>query len=233
MNMRVGGADGCRAGWILVEREGTGELRARVCNSVSALRDSSRDFAVLAVDIPIGLMDDGPRECDVLARRLLTQRGSSVFPAPVRSVLEAVSYADACERSMAACGKRLSRQTWALVARIKDMDTAVRTDTAFRSIVYEIHPELSFYFWNLSVPLSSSKRTGLGFVERLKLSENHYGSAFTRLRGEVSTRDVADDDLLDAIAALWTAERIAQGSASRVPDHDAFDTFGIPMQMLA
>ena len=45
--------------------------------------------AVFSIDIPIGLTDSGPRQCDIQARRLLgARRGTSVFPAPIRPALK-------------------------------------------------------------------------------------------------------------------------------------------------
>lgn len=49
------------------------------------------------IDVPIGLPDRGARECDKAARRRLgPSRGSSVFPAPIRRILAATSYIEAC-----------------------------------------------------------------------------------------------------------------------------------------
>jgi predicted RNase H-like nuclease len=43
---------------------------------------------------------------------------------------------------------------------------------------------------------------------------------------------VADDDLLDAFAALWTAERISNGTARTVPAAPLEDRFGLRMEMV-
>ncbi|MFL5635521.1 MAG: DUF429 domain-containing protein, partial [Gemmatimonadaceae bacterium] len=46
--------------------------------------------------------------------------------------------------------------------------------------------------------------------------------------------DAADDDILDAFAALWTAERVARGAAITLPHADPpMDSVGLPMRMLA
>lgn len=75
---RIAGADGCRAGWLRVERLADGELEAAVL-STDQLVANALEFAVLTIDIPIGLPDAGPRAVDVHARRLLGPRGSSVL----------------------------------------------------------------------------------------------------------------------------------------------------------
>ncbi len=69
------------------------------------------DIEVIAIDIPIGLPETGPRECDVLARRLLGRaRASSVFPAPIRAVLGAKDYQQACAIRHKIEGKKMSKQ---------------------------------------------------------------------------------------------------------------------------
>ena len=53
-----------------------------------------------------------------------------------------------------------------------------------------------------------------GGRDRLQLVSAHFGAeAFDAVRARHLRRDVADDDILDAFAALWTAERIATGRA--------------------
>lgn len=103
---RVAGVDGCRAGWLRLERDlAGGAVAAAAFASAAELFADAAAFRVIGIDVPIGLSDDGPRRCDQLARALVRPRGSSVFPAPVRAVLEAVDHADACARSRAASGR--------------------------------------------------------------------------------------------------------------------------------
>jgi predicted RNase H-like nuclease len=230
---RIGGADGCQGGWICIERDTvTGEYVGELLPTTSQLIDRARDLAVLTIDIPIGLTETGPRECDVEARRLLTaKRGSSVFPAPVRAALEGTSYTDACDRSQAACGKRLSKQAHAIMWRIKEVDLALRADPELRRQIREIHPELCFHAWS-GGPMEHPKRTPEGKAERLALVNDYFRGAYDALRPTLPWRLVADDDLLDAFAALWTAERISNGTARTVPAAPLEDRFGLRMEMV-
>ena len=229
----IGGADGCSGGWICVERDTvTGEIFAEVLTTTEDLRDRARHLAVLTVDIPIGLSETGPRQCDVEARRLLTSlRGSSVFPAPVRAALEAGTYLDACERSEAACGKRLSKQAHAIMWRIREVDEMLRAEPELQGRVREIHPEVCFFAW-AGHPMRHAKRTGEGRAERLALVGEHFKGAFEELRPTIPQRLAADDDLLDAFAALWTAERILRGEAITVPKVPPEDRYGLRMEMV-
>lgn len=229
----IGGADGCPGGWICVERNTVvGDIVAQVFTTTDQLLNRARHLAVLTVDIPIGLTDSEPRECDLQARRLLTPlRASSVFPAPVRAALDAPTYLEACAQSEAACGKRLSKQAHAIMWRIREVDTFLRSEPELRVRVREIHPELCFYAW-AGHPMLHAKRTPQGKSERQHLVREHFGEAFDDIRAGIPPRLAAADDILDAFAALWTAERILRGTATTVPDVPLKDRFGLRMEML-
>jgi predicted RNase H-like nuclease len=229
----IGGADGCPGGWICVERDTvTGEIFAEVLPTTGDLRDRAQHLGVLTVDIPIGLSETGPRECDIEARRLLTAlRGSSVFPVPVRPAIDASSYTEACERSEAACGKRLSKQAHAIMWRIREVDEMLRAEPELQGRVREIHPEVCFYAW-AGRPMQHAKRTGEGRAERLGLVNEHFPGCFEKVRARIPRRLAADDDILDAFAALWTAERIFRGEASTIPRVPPEDRYGLRMEMV-
>lgn len=229
----IAGADGCPGGWVRVLRNAGGQIRVDFFRDVVSLLAASRACGVLGVDLPIGLADDGPRTCDVETRRLLGVRGASVFPAPVRAVLEASDYAEACARSEAACGKRVSRQLFNILPRIREMDAVLRADPRRARRVHEVHPELSFAMMNRGRPLALSKRTPEGRRLRQRLLQRALGAVFERLRGEVDHRQVRDDDLLDALAVLWSAGRIARGEALVVPPGEPRDAVGLPMVIRA
>ena len=97
---------------------------------------------VVAIDMPFGLSDDGARACDVAARGRLPGAASTVFPAPVRPVLQATTYVEARSTSLAAAGRSLSAQSFALVPAIRSLDDALGEPPDPR--VHEVHPELSF-----------------------------------------------------------------------------------------
>lgn len=96
--------------------------------------DFARDFGdairalpaetTVAVDMPIGLTESGPRDCDRVARRLLGwPRRCSVFSAPVRSVLGIGDDREACDAHRAVGRRGMSRQAFAAswtAPRIRD-----------------------------------------------------------------------------------------------------------------
>jgi predicted RNase H-like nuclease len=229
----VRGVDGCKGGWLAVSRDlETGTVTAGVFETAMALF-AKGPVEVTAIDIPIGLPDTGSRLCDREARRLLGPRASSVFPAPARSVLAASSYKDACERSVKATGKKLSKQAYALVPKIREVDLELRGSDALQEAVFEVHPERSFCEWNGGTPMAHPKRSGFGFVERLRLADSVYAGEAQRIRVQVKQSEASDDDILDAIAALWTAERIHRDEARQFPATAPLDAVGLPMRIVA
>lgn len=41
-----------------------------------------------------------------------------------------------------------------------------------------------------------------------------------------------DDDIFDAFAALWTAERISRGESGSLPEEPVSDSASLPMRMV-
>lgn len=228
------GIDGCRAGWIAVISEPSG-VTAHLLTTVEDLVPRLLPTAVVAIDVPIGLVDAGARDCDRVARqRLGSRRGSSVFPAPIRPVLTAATHADACEICARIEGKRMSLQAFAIVPKVREVDALLRGRPWLQSVVKEVHPELCFAAWNGGVPLAHTKKSAAGKAEREVLIERWRPGLISAWRGRWPTGRVARDDLNDAMAALWTAERIAAGVAASIPPDDPRrDRFDLPMEMWA
>jgi predicted RNase H-like nuclease len=83
------GVDGCPAGWIALSSRGL-TFEFRVFPTIGELIEHFAQDTI-AIDIPIGLTDAGSREIDVMTRGLLGASRSSVFPAPIRPVLDAAN----------------------------------------------------------------------------------------------------------------------------------------------
>ncbi len=228
------GADGCKGGWVAIFKDlDSGRVSPGLFRTARELIYSDPIPQVIAIDIPIGLPERGPRACDLEARRRLGPgRGSSVFPAPVRPVLAATTYENACEKRSRIEQKRLSIQSWAIIPKIRDVDNVLRQDPTLQARVREIHPEVCFYWLAGGRPLQHSKKELLGREERRKLLEPLFGPWLQAILVERSKLASAVDDIMDAFAALWTAERIATGAAQTLPSAPPRDTFGLRMEIV-
>jgi len=228
----VAGIDGCRTGWICAVLDT--ESRAVEVQILSHIADIEATLPMLAIamiDIPIGLPNAGARECDTLVRRLLKSRGSSVFPAPIRPMLDSEAYVGACEIGMKADGRKISKQTWFLLPKIREVDAFLHQKPKQMPQFHEVHPELSFCAWNGFQAMLHSKKTAAGRVEREALVLSRYGEAYRA--ATLPKAAYRNDDLLDAFAALWTAERHFAGTSRTYPVQPLNDETGLPMAITA
>ena len=213
-------------------RAADGSLSSLVFEGAAELLAQEPRPAVLAIDVPIGATESGPRRCDVEARALLGRRASTVFTAPVRPVLAAASWDEACAIRERIEGRRMSRQAWGIVPKVAEVDRALRRNPGRDGWIREVHPEVSFATWNGS-PMRHRKKGIEGRTERMELVASYFGSpAFAGVRARHRAGDVAAADILDAFAALWTAERIARGEAATLPAEPPTDRFGLRMEIV-
>jgi predicted RNase H-like nuclease len=225
------GVDGCRGGWLVARCTGTRRLRIVDVTVVATFADvlaHTKACAAVAVDIPIGLSDGEPRKADIEARRLLGRpRASSVFPAPVRTALTATTYREACDLSYRACGRKLTRQTWNILPKVREADDAMTS--ALQRRVVEAHPEVSFRALAGGRTMAHRKKSSNGREERLETLAKVFAGDLASLD---PLRGAATDDLLDACAVAWTAMRLAQGRAARLPAEPRRDIRGLRMEIV-
>jgi predicted RNase H-like nuclease len=168
-------------------------------------------LAAVAVDMPIGLADEGPREPDLAARKLIGPRASAVFSTPVRAALEAPTQAEASMVSRERSGKGVSAQAFALKRKIFEVERWVQTAPCS---VVEVHPEVSFAW--LAGRHLAPKKSWAG-VQRRQSVLAQAGIPIPPDIGPIGAT-IAVDDVLDAAAAAWTARRCAEGRALSFPD---------------
>lgn len=219
------GVDGCRDGWATVRHSEDGALEVAV---IESLRDIVELPDVIAIDIPIGLTDEGPRECDALARQFIGPRASSVFPAPVRAVLDAADYASANRISNERQGKGISQQAFAITPKIRQVEDSLLEDPRLLERTFEVHPEVCFAAWS-GEEIAFAKKTEEGKSLRKALVESFFSRYAFEFAREFLPRSVEDDDILDAYAAAWTAWRIAAGIAESLPRVPMRDAKGLEM----
>lgn len=228
----IAGVDGCKAGWIaLIERVLAGQIDSAVSSTPRDLCRLLAGARVIAVDVPIGLTDCGPRVCDAAGRRCLgRQRSSSVFPTPIRPALRATTREEASDIQETIDGRRIGVQAWGIFPKIREWDSCLRANAQIAKQVFEVHPEVCFWALNGSKPMHHGKKTAEGRQERRELLVQLFGAkAIDEIRSRHARSDVTDDDLYDAFAALWTARRIHAGNAFSLPDPAPRDSVGLPM----
>lgn len=227
--MLIAGVDGCPGGWVAIVRKERDGLRLVTASRFEALVAwlvaEGAGMPVVGVDMPIGLAERpgiGGRACDRAARALLgARRGTSVFSAPVRGALRGASYREALALSRETGGVGLTKQCFNILPKILEIDDVLSPDQ--QEFIREVHPELSFFELNGGMPIGEPKRTREGRAIREQLLADAGWTGMLELApiGVPGTPDRLRpriDDVLDAGAACWTANRIARGIALAIPE---------------
>lgn len=107
---RVIGVDACKKGWVGITSDQRGYFGESIRQLIQAAQEEGV-VEVVAIDIPIGLPTSGQRQADLLARKVIGRRASSVFTTPTRAVLSAGTHAEATALSVKTTGKGISQQS--------------------------------------------------------------------------------------------------------------------------
>lgn len=225
------GVDGCPGGWFWVSIAGPA-FEVGVSPNVDELCNRHFNAARICIDIPIGLPSSPEkRQCDIEARRLLGARASSVFSAPCRQVLDHTDYVAACEASRSVMGCALSKQSFAIVPKIRQVDIFLRDHPHEIDRLIEAHPEVCF-LGMAGAPMKYSKKRTEGTEERLHVLHTFWPDArrcFAVANGRFRRAEVSRDDIVDAIACALTAHN--SGRTRALPDNPQFDREGLPMRI--
>jgi predicted RNase H-like nuclease len=229
---RLIGVDGCRGGWLALIRDLPFiEINAYVFYDAEHLFGQVGSEDIMAIDIPIGLTNKSYRTCDQLARKKLGwPRSSSIFTAPIRPALDARNRQEADRITRTIGGRGVGAQAFGIYKRVRDIDQIILKEESRHEKIFEVHPELSFMAWNRGKAIEASKKTEKGLIARSRLVEQYFReTVFSEVREKFTRSLAADDDITDAFACLWTAERINKGTASCMPDPPERDRADLPM----
>ncbi|MDQ1253410.1 MAG: hypothetical protein QG646_2577 [Euryarchaeota archaeon] len=239
------GVDGCSAGWFAVflaeENDKKCEWKIELFPKFPSLFDFLKkeykleDFLIL-IDIPIGLKagGSGERLSDFGARRILKTRKSSIYPVPCREAVYEESYEKACKVNLELTGKSISKQAWNIIPKIREVDSYLIENEVFREKVKEVAPEICFQEF-AGFSMESSKKSLSGSLERIKtlrtvcqFTDAIVEAAFSKYR----RKEVAKDDILDALAAAITAKIGYENGFEYVPCTPETDSKGLKIQMV-
>ena len=269
------GVDGCKAGWIGVGlSDDDGCPKIEVCADFSDMLNHFSDASLILVDTPIGLCEDGKpsfRACDIEARHLLKERRSSVFRVASRRFVKAAmenpdwgfGKVDVVKNRYDVAKEWLNchvdgegsftSQEFYIIPKIDQVDKALPLAKNDPREIREAHPEVCFMALSKEIqPMSHKKSEPLGFEERIEILRHcaHnvdavYGQA---RRKEPRKSQLADDDILDALALAITAKLglesgnrlrhlpkgLSPAQILRLPDIDPppKDSKELPMQMV-
>ncbi|MBN2089038.1 DUF429 domain-containing protein [candidate division KSB1 bacterium] len=228
------GVDGCPKGWFAVSIGEHDHYEINLFDHIETLWQQYKNSALILIDIPIGLPHWRSRLCDVEARRLLGKRGSSVFPAPSREAIQQPDYESACSVNQKILGKKLSIQAWNICPKIKQLDDMMNRNKQAREQIRESHPEICFWALAGGRAMVHNKKTEAGYQERFSLLKNVLVNTQQIVDEAMQTfkrKDVAKDDILDALALAITAASPSETIIS-IPENPEMELKGLPMEIV-
>jgi len=121
------------------------------------------------------------------------------------------------------------------LGKIREVDDFLGNTTDARQTLRESHPEVMFAALNGGRPMTHTKKTADGFKERLALLSDLFDdseSVVSKVRARYLKREVADDDILDALILATGAERCVRLGIRTLPTESEMDTHGLRMEMV-
>ncbi|GLI57413.1 hypothetical protein PM10SUCC1_29270 [Propionigenium maris DSM 9537] len=226
------GIDDCRGGWVAAVLGDRLELI--FSETLEEMRDLVASSTLTLIDMPMGLKSegDGERVCDVEARKFLKRRKMSIFPVPCRQAVYSENYREANKVNREILGKGLSKQSYNLFPKIREVDNFITKDSEILENIIEGHPEISFARLR-GEEMKHNKRSIEGFQERMEVIEKFFPGADSTVEifmEKYKRSVVARDDILDAIILAIAASSHREGYLT-VPEIPSVDSHGIPMRI--
>jgi predicted RNase H-like nuclease len=144
-------------------------------------------------------------------------------------MFDATDYEAACAARQAVDGRRCSRQLFAIVPKIREVDATMSPPLQERA--REGHPEVSFTKMNGRTPMSYQKAKREGAEERIRLLRPHFPDIDYRL--SALPRSSLRIDAVDAYALLWSALRTLSEISVSIPYLPQYDARDLRAEIVA
>ena len=226
------GVDGCRGGWIaaVITR---GALKIERYETIEDIVKKFASFNELLIDMPIGFpSNQDDIRPDSMARKMLPSRTSTIFSVPSRSAVYAVLEEDQIKMNKKSIGKGLSKQSMAIIPKMRELDVFLQEHTQYKNVIKESHPEICFARLNGSVVMSK-KSNDDGLEERLSIL-GRYLPQLSKSMILMKSKELRcnSDDIIDATCLALTGRLSTLGKTESIPEKPSKDSTGLMMQMV-
>jgi 8-oxo-dGTP diphosphatase len=233
--MILGGIDGCKYGWILIKSFNNKMEFGGLYPSIQHVMESNQDLDRIVIDMPIGLSSkSSKRTLDLMLKKELKARHSTVFITPCRETLNAKNHQEASQINKEIEGKGISIQAYYISQKIDQVDQLLIGDKTLRDKFIESHPELCFKYLNGGEIIVSNKSTQHGLNDRLNILQRHYAESvnlYERIVKETPRKLVKRDDIIDALCLCLVNILSKKNNMSFIHDPLLEDSKGIKMRI--
>lgn len=226
------GIDGCKSGWTTAVYE-AGDLRIEKYVSVEEIFKKYPNFTDAFIDMVIGLPDNSTDiRPDHAARMIVKPRTSTIFAVPSRQAVYAETGEKQIEANRKALGKSLSKQTMAIIPKMRELDQFLDKHRNYANAIKESHPEVCFARLNGTVVMTK-KDEDEGLAQRVVILEKYLPElTVSYVKQKAKILKCTADDIVDAIVLAVTANLNDQGLCEAIPENVMEDAKGLRMQMV-
>lgn len=229
------GIDGCKGKWLVVALSEKGHS-VRIFEKIDDVCECYKNADSMLLDMPIGLSESKTEiRPDADLRKNLKGKASSVFNTPCRQAVYEADYNKASDINNQIIGCKLSRQSFAITSKIKEVDCFLQTHPAWKNRLAESHPEYSFAILNNGAPILENKQTPEGTKKRLEILGRYYPNSYEVVDLFKSTYPALSskrDDLLDALSLALIGAIGLETGFTTMPESPMSDSQGIKMQIV-
>ncbi|WP_333648669.1 DUF429 domain-containing protein [Lacrimispora sp.] len=228
------GVDGTKGGWLAACMKADA-VSIQLYRTIHELCAEYSDTDSILIDIPIGLPEsDTDIRPDNVLRNNLKGKASSVFNTPCRQAVYASNYEGANAINKDVMGKGLSKQSFAICEKIKEVDAFLQSNPDWKNRLVESHPEYGFALLNVGAPVVESKKKQAGVSARISLLRphiTHLDTLLTKVSGDSAVKNRLDD-ILDALCLAVIGELGMAYGFFTLPDLPPTDSKGLKMQIV-
>ena len=246
------GVDWAKGGWLSIACDADGNWEAHH-GSFAEIVERYSSAELILVDIPIGLAkgEYDWRKCDLEARKCLGSRWQSVFLTPPRCVVDEARKAKESASTYAQFqsalkkvnnlrrkGTRFTVQSWNITPMIVEVDEFLQKrekEQMAGPTIREVHPEICFRSLDGEQIITQSKKKVEGRRQRiavLETVESRTQAIYDDVMANYLRKQVAPDDILDALAAAVTARLGHPNRLATLPAIPPCDDRSLPMEMV-
>jgi len=228
------GVDGCKGRWVVVCISDNG-FEVGKFKTIYDICSRYPEADSYIIDIPIGLVEDkNQTRPDLLVKKELGKKGSSIFGVPCRQAIYAADKKEAKDLNIAILGKSLSEQTLGITKSIKQVDEFLYSNPSWKNRLLESHPELCFSKLNRNRPILEDKKKPDGQRKRLEILTECFPEAnnvIEKYLTDVPYRKKIDD-VIDALCLAVTGKLILENGLKTIPEKPRIDSRGLLIQMV-
>ncbi|BBF41765.1 conserved protein [Lachnospiraceae bacterium KM106-2] len=226
------GVDGCKGGWIVASLQ-NGTLTINKRSSVSEIIQGNPDFDEFFIDMVIGLPGDQQQiRPDQAARRLIKERSSTIFPVPCRQAVYAKTTAEAYDENVRVLGKKFTPLTLGIMPKMRELDTFLQENPAYRNVLKESHPEVCFSRLNGKTVVTKKSELE-GIKERISILKRYINMpTLSKIQALAKEYRCHVDDIIDAICLAVAAYQVHEGHGEVIPKEPMEDDTGLLMRMV-